>query len=87
MRDVGNMVEAIVKVDERGRVLIPANIRKMLKIKSIVKLVVEGDKIVLKPLEDPLKQIEELVVKGVKDVEVEIPQLRKVAEEELLKGV
>ncbi|MCS7105111.1 MAG: AbrB/MazE/SpoVT family DNA-binding domain-containing protein [Thermofilaceae archaeon] len=81
------MVEAIVKVDERGRVLIPANIRKMLKIKSIVKLVVEGDKIVLKPLEDPLKQIEELVVKGVKDVEVEIPQLRKVAEEELLKGV
>lgn len=87
MRDVGNMVEAIVKVDERGRVLIPANIRKMLKIKSVMKLVVEGDKIVLKPLEDPLKQIEELVVKGVKDVEVEIPQLRRVAEEELLKGV
>jgi len=50
-----------------------------------VKIIVEEDKLILRPMEDPLKQIEELVVKGTSDVEQEIQGLRKVAEERLLK--
>jgi len=78
-------MEVVVNVDRRGRILIPAAIRKKLNIRNAVKIIVEEDKLILKPLEDPLKQIEELVVKGTSDVEQEIQGLRKVAEERLLK--
>jgi len=78
-------MEVVVNVDRRGRILIPAAIRKKLNIRNAVKIIVEEDKLILRPMEDPLKQIEELVVKGTSDVEQEIQGLRKVAEERLLK--
>lgn len=55
MRDMGKMAEVVVSVDKRGRMLIPAKIRRMLNIKSAVKLTVENDKLVLEPIEDPLE--------------------------------
>jgi len=78
-------MEVVIKVDRRGRILIPAAIRKKLNIRNAVKIIVEEDKLILKPLEDPLKQVEELVIKGTSDVELEIQRLRKVAEKKLLK--
>ena len=51
----------------------------------IVKIVVRGGKITIKPAEDPLKSIEKLVVKGTMDVEGDIRRLRRAAERELQK--
>ncbi|TET18736.1 AbrB/MazE/SpoVT family DNA-binding domain-containing protein [Candidatus Bathyarchaeota archaeon] len=78
------MSEATVKVDAKGRIVIPSKIRRELDIRNIVKIKVEGGKITLKPIEDPLKSLEKLVVKGTKDVEREIRRLREVAKRELL---
>jgi len=77
--------EVTVKVDEKGRVVIPLSIRRQFSIKNIVKISVRGEEITLKPVEDPLRSLEKLVVKGTTDVEVEIRRLRKAAEHELEK--
>jgi len=77
--------EVTVKVDEKGRVVIPLGIRKNLKIKNMVKITVKGGEITLKPVEDPLSSLEKLVLKGTTDVEREIRRLRGVAERELRK--
>ena len=81
------MEEVVVKVDDRGRVVLPASIREKLGIGRSVKMKVEEDYIILMPVKDPLNTLQELVVKGTKDVESEIKQLRKRAEEELFKEV
>jgi len=81
----GQSTEIVVNVDRRGRVLIPAAIRKKLNIRNTVKIIVEEDKLILRPLEDPLKQVEELVIKGTSDIELEIQRLRKAVEERLPK--
>lgn len=79
--------EVIVKVDQKGRVVIPSNIRRQLNIKNIVRVSVEGGEITLKPVEDPLKSLEKLVIKGTMDVEMDIRRLRRAAERELQKEV
>lgn len=75
--------EVVVRVDQKGRVVIPSKIRKQLNIKNIVKISVKEGEIALKPVEDPLKSLEKLVVKGTTDVEKDIRRLRRVAEREL----
>lgn len=80
------MVETFARVDKKGRVLIPSKIREELNIKNIVEIEVQGRKIILKPVEDPLDSLEKVVVKGTKDVEKEISTLRRIAERELSKG-
>ncbi|MBS7251514.1 MAG: AbrB/MazE/SpoVT family DNA-binding domain-containing protein [Candidatus Freyarchaeota archaeon] len=80
------MAETFAKVDKKGRVLIPSKIREELNIKNIVEIEVQGRKIILKPVEDPLDSLEKVVVKGTKDVEKEISTLRRIAERELSKG-
>jgi len=79
--------EITVKVDRRGRIVIPSNIRRRFNIRNIVKIVVKDEEIVLKPVEDPLESLKKLVLKGTTDVEKEIRRLRKVAEHELQKEV
>ncbi|MFQ5712004.1 MAG: AbrB/MazE/SpoVT family DNA-binding domain-containing protein [Candidatus Geothermarchaeales archaeon] len=79
--------EATVKVDQKGRVVIPSNIRRQLNIKNIVKISVRGGEITLKPVEDPLRSLEKLIVKGTTDVEREIRRLRGAAKRELQKEV
>jgi len=79
--------EVTVKVDQKGRIVIPSNIRKKFNIKNIVKIIVKEGEITLKPVEDPLKSLEKLVVKGTTDVEKEIQRLRRIAERELQKEV
>jgi AbrB family looped-hinge helix DNA binding protein len=80
---VVQLSEATVKVDQKGRVVIPSKIRKQLNIKNIVKISVKGGEIALKPVEDPLSSLEKLVVKGTTDVERDIQRLRRAAEREL----
>lgn len=80
------MTGDLVKVDKKGRIFIPTKIRKELNIKNIVEIEVQGRKIILKPVEDPLDSLEKMVVKGTKDVEKEIRILRGIAERELTKG-
>jgi len=77
--------EVTVKVDRKGRIVIPSNIRKQFNIKNIVKIIVKEREITLKPVEDPLKSLEKLVVKGTTDVEKEIQRLHRIAERELQK--
>jgi len=79
--------EVTVRVDQKGRIVIPSNIRKKFNIKNIVKIIVKEGEITLKPVEDPLKSLEKLVVKGTTDVEKEIQRLRRIAERELQKEV
>ena len=79
------MSEVTVKVDQKGRIVIPSNIRKKFNIKNIVKIIVKEGEITLKPVEDPLKSLEKLVVKGTTDVEKEIQRLHRIAERELQK--
>ncbi|MEM2959676.1 MAG: AbrB/MazE/SpoVT family DNA-binding domain-containing protein [Candidatus Freyarchaeota archaeon] len=79
-------METFARVDKKGRVLIPSKIREELNIKNIVEIEVQGRKIILKPVEDPLDSLEKVVVKGTKDVEKEISTLRRIAERELSKG-
>ena len=76
-----------MKVDRKERIVIPSDNRRKLNIKNLVKLIVKGGEITLRPVEDTLKSIEELVAKGTRDVEGEIQRLRRVAERELQKEV
>lgn len=76
--------EMVLTVDRRGRVLIPANIRRKLGIRGAVKARVEEGKLVLIPMEDPLLLLEKIVVKGTSDVEAQIRELRRAAEEALV---
>ena len=82
---LGGTVESIVRVDERGRITIPSDIRARVGLKSLARIRVEGDRIVIEPIKDPIERIESLVIDGPRDIEAEISSLRKAAEEELLK--
>lgn len=82
---VAQLDEVIVKVDRKGRIVIPSNIRRQFNIKNVVKIIVKRGEITLKPVEDPLKIFKKLVVKGTMDVEEEIKRLHRVAERELQK--
>lgn len=73
---------AISRIDEKGRILIPAQMRRKLS-SGIVRLRVEGDKIIIEPIKDPIERLVMAVKKGTKDVSEEIRGLRKIAEEHL----
>jgi AbrB family looped-hinge helix DNA binding protein len=79
------MVELLLKVDEKGRILIPRALREKLGIGRLVRARVEEGRIVIEPVEDPLELLEKAVVKGTEDVEREIGELRRIAEAELRK--
>ncbi|MBS7637677.1 AbrB/MazE/SpoVT family DNA-binding domain-containing protein [Candidatus Bathyarchaeota archaeon] len=77
----------VLRVDEKGRILIPSKIRRKLNIRNLVKIVVGEGEITLRPVEDPLSRFKGLVVKGTRDVEKEIRYLRSAAEKELEREV
>ncbi len=79
------MSDVFVKVDSKGRILIPQRIRRKLNIKNLVGIKVQGKKLIIEPIEDPLDSLERVVVRGTNDVEQEIGKLRRIAERELLK--
>jgi len=81
------MLELILRLDDKGRILIPVSVRKRLNIKNAVKMSIRDNKLVIEPIEDPLELLASAVVKGTKDIEKEITRLRKVSEKEVFKKV
>jgi len=80
-------VELILKVDNKGRILIPAEIRRLIGIKSFVKATIRDKAIIIEPINDPLEELTELVLDKNGDIEQDIKKFRKVAEKELMKIV
>jgi len=76
-------VELLLKVDEKGRMLIPKDLRERLGLGGVVRARVEEGRMVLEPVRDPIELLEKTVVKGTEDIEKEIVELRGVAEREL----
>jgi len=75
-------VELILKLNDKGRILIPANIRKALKIKNAVKVIVKNNELIIKPIEDPIEALTKTIIKGSTDIEKEIREFRRIAENE-----
>lgn len=83
---MGETVE-MLRVDERGRVLIPSRVRRELGIGRAVLMRVLDGKIVLEPIRDPVDDLRELVIDGPGSVASELRELRGAAEGEALEEV
>ena len=77
----------LLKIDAKGRILIPAYIRKKMGLKRIVRMRVEKNRLIIESVEDPVEVLVRTVVKGSRDVEKEITNFRKMAEKEAMKRV
>ena len=75
-------MEVLVRVDGKGRLVIPKELRERLGIHGLVRLRVEGDKLIVEPIRDPLEALEASVIEGTRDVAREIGGLRRSAFEE-----
>ena len=84
---IGEKLELTLKIDDKGRILIPAFIRRKLNLKRVVKVRIEGGKLIIEPFKNPTEALTQTVIKGTVDVEKEIAELRKIAEKEGLKRV
>ncbi|MEM0371941.1 MAG: AbrB/MazE/SpoVT family DNA-binding domain-containing protein [Ignisphaera sp.] len=80
-------MEIIVRIDAKGCITIPSDIRKKLGIENVVRLRVEEDKIIVERIKDPIEFLELSVVSGTNDIEMEISMLRKAIDEEIEGGV
>ncbi len=72
-------MEYILRVDNKGRILIPKEIRSLLNIGSIVSARVENGKLIIEPIKDPIDLLTSSVIRGTENVEVEIEELRQIA--------
>ncbi len=75
-----------LKVDKKGRVCLPAKIRKDLGIEGAVAVELDGKAIKLTPIKDPIDAITACVVAGTTDIVDEIGSLRRAALEEARKA-
>ena len=78
-------MEYIVRVDRRGRIVIPSSVRRELGIGRFVRLYVHDYKIVIEPINDPLKQLSKMIVKTSVKASVEPDKLSIRAYEQLIK--
>jgi len=80
-------LELMLRIDKKGRVLIPAHVRKSLGFKRVVRARVEEGRLILEPVRDPLEKLTAAVIKGTRDVEQQVTELRRAAEKEALRRV
>jgi AbrB family looped-hinge helix DNA binding protein len=80
---IGGKLEIILRLDEKGRILIPAEIRRALGLSEVVKARVEEEKLILEAMQDPLEALVEMVVNKEGNIEKDIQVLRKAALEAL----
>ena len=80
-------MEFILKVDSKGRILIPSEVRSLLNIKGAVYARIEGGKLVIEPIRDPIEVLTSSIIRGTMDVEKEIKELRQAALGEAVKKV
>ncbi len=76
-----------MKVDDKGRILIPKKIRSLLNIENVVSTRVENGKLIIEPIKDPIDLLTSSVLRGTTDIEKEIKELREVALREAKKRV
>ena len=80
-------LEFILKVDDKGRILIPKEIRSLLNIENVVSARVENGKLIIEPIKDPIDLLTSSVLRGTTDVEKEIKELREAVLREAEKRV
>gem|GEM_PF-887352 len=80
-------VELLLKVDRKGRITIPSEVRRKLEIKDLVRLRIAENKLILEPVKNPLHELTLLVIDSEGDIEKDIKIFRKRAEEEIKKTV
>ncbi len=77
-------METIVRVDDKGRILIPVDFREKIKLGKVVRLRIENDRLVIEPLRNPLETLRSTV--NIKINASQNPKLlSKIAERELNK--
>lgn len=76
-------MDLIVRVDPKGNISIPSDIRRRLHIEHVARLRVEGDRIVIEPVKDPIEFLESTAIAGISDVEMEIAIIRKSLDKDL----
>ncbi len=76
-------MEILVRIDRRGRIVIPKAVREGIGLGRVARLRVEGGKITIEPAISPLKALRRTVRVNITDVEGELRELRREAEEQL----
>lgn len=76
-------MELTLRIDRKGRVLIPAEIRRLISLRDVVKAQVEGEKLILEPMRNPIEDLTALVVDKSGDVEKDIAAFKGAAEKAL----
>lgn len=75
----------VVKVDSKGRIIIPRDLRKKAGIKDLVSITMHEDHVAVYSEKDPFDEIAENVKIDVKNIRKEAVKLSKIAEKELRK--
>ena len=66
-----------MRVDSKGRILIPSKVRSLLNIKGAVYAYVKNGKLIIEPIKDPIDILTSSVIRGTTDVEKELKELRQ----------
>ena len=78
-------MERVLHVDDRGRVVIPSDVREKLGIKRYVKMYVKDGKVILEPVKDIFEEISNLVVEVKIKASLEPSKLSQIASQQLTK--
>ncbi len=79
----GCELEVVIRVDKRGRIVIPKDLRDQIGLGRLARLKVEGKRIVIEPIENPLQRLKKTVKVRISDIEGELRELREKAEDRL----
>lgn len=77
------IMEILVRVDRRGRIVIPSEVRQSLGIGRVVRLRVKEGRIVLEAVKDPVERLMELVSKAPSSEDVVRDLFEEALEEQL----
>lgn len=72
-----------LKVDRKGRVLIPAEVRRLIGLKGVAKARVEEGKLIIEPVRNLIEELSALVVYRSGNVEEDIVELKRATENAL----
>ncbi len=75
----------ILRVDDRGRVVIPSDVRERLGIKRYVRMYARDGKVILEPVRDAFEEVSSLVVEVRVKASLEPSVLSRVASLQLIK--
>lgn len=78
-------MKRILRIDDRGRIVIPSEVRRSLGIGKAVKLRVKGRMIILEPVEDPLEELSKLVERVSVKASTEPWKLSEIASQQLMR--